>query len=81
MKFFSILEIRERKSKPSCKGNTGLKPRVLMIKVHYNSTRYVWVRGVMVLDVGCEFRDRGSIPSEYLIPRNTDLGQVNFAIA
>ena len=26
---------------------------------------HVWVCGVMVLDVGREFRDRGSIPSEY----------------
>ena len=30
----------------------------------------VRVRGVMVLDVGCEFHDRGSIPSECQIPRD-----------
>ena len=41
----------------------------------------MWVCGVMVLDVRCEFRDRGSIPSEFQIPRDVDLGQVNFAIA
>ena len=41
----------------------------------------LWVRGVMVLDVGCEFRNRGSIPSECQIPRDVDLGQVNFTIA
>ena len=29
---------------------------------------YIWVYGVMVLDVGYEFRDRGSIPSECQIP-------------
>ena len=40
-----------------------------------------WVRGLMALDVGCEFRDRGSIPSESQIPRDVDLGKVNFTIA
>ena len=29
----------------------------------------------------CEFRDRGSIPSECQIPRDVDLGQVNFTIS
>ena len=37
---------------------------------------YITVRGViMVLDMGCEFRDCGSIPSECQIPRDVDLGQ------
>ena len=40
----------------------------------------LWVRGVMVLDVGCEFHDWGSVPRECQIPRNVDLGQVNFTI-
>ena len=40
-----------------------------------------WVRGLMVLDMGYEFRDRDSIPSECQIPRDVDLGQVNFTIA
>ena len=35
----------------------------------------------MVLDVGFEFRDRGSIPSECQTPRDVDIGQVNFTIA
>ena len=39
-----------------------------------------WIRGIMVLDVGCEFRDQSSIPSECQIPRDVDLGQVNFTI-
>ena len=41
----------------------------------------LWVRGVMVLDVGCEFHDRGSIPSECQTLRDVDHGQVNFTIA
>ena len=41
----------------------------------------LWVRGIVVLVVGWEFRDRGSIPSEYQIPRDVDLGQVNFTVA
>ena len=28
-----------------------------------------WVRGIMLLDVGNKFRDRGSIPSEFQILR------------
>ena len=40
-----------------------------------------WVCCVMALDGGCEFRDRGSVPSECQIPRDADLGQVNFTIA
>ena len=40
-----------------------------------------WVRGVVVLDVGYEFWDRGSIPSECQTPRDVDLGQVIFTIA
>ena len=35
----------------------------------------------MVLDLGCKFRDRGSIQGECQIPRDVDLEQVNFAIA
>ena len=35
----------------------------------------------MVLDMGWELRDRGSIPNDYQIPRDVDFGQVNFIIA
>ena len=44
---------------------------VLSIRIIYYSNlkynlilKYLWVRGVMVLGVGCEFRDRGSILSQ-----------------
>ena len=56
-----------------------LKIRSLVIpriKTKLFDNRQVWVRGIMVLDVGCEFRDRGSIPSECQIPRDVDLGQL-----
>ena len=59
--------------------------------VWYNNVKYStiflwtywWVRGVMILESWCKFRDRGSILSEYLILRDVDLKsrQVNFAIA
>ena len=42
---------------------------------------FSWVRDLMVLSAGCEFRDRGSIPSECQISRGVELGQVNFTIA
>ena len=35
----------------------------------------MWVRGLMAIDVECEFRDRGSIPSVWQIT-DADLGQV-----
>ena len=39
-------------------------------------------RGVMVLDVGCEFRDQSSIPSEwYQVLHDADLGQFKFTTA
>ena len=38
----------------------------------------MWVRGLMAINVGCEFRDRGSIPSVCQITdaEDADLGQV-----
>ena len=36
---------------------------------------YIWVRGLMAINVECEFRDRGSIPSMCQITE-ADLGQV-----
>ena len=41
----------------------------------------LWVRGIIVLDVGYEFRDQGSIPGECHLSRDVDLEQVNFTIA
>ena len=51
----------------------------LMIKnpLYGRPTLSLWVRGTMVLDMGCEFRGRGSIPSECQRSRDVDLGQVN----
>ena len=40
--------------------------------IYYNN---MWVRGLMAINVGWEFRGRGSIPSECQIT-NVDLGQV-----
>ena len=37
--------------------------------------------GLEVLDVGCEFWDQSSIPSECQRSHDVDLGQVNFIIA
>ena len=59
------------------KKNTKEKTTNFINKHYYH---YFWVRGVMELNVGCEFRDQGSIPSEYLIPRDVDLWQVNLTI-
>ena len=36
---------------------------------------FEWVRGLMAINVKCEFRDRGSIPSMCQIT-DTDLGKV-----
>ena len=36
----------------------------------------MWFRGLMAINVGCEFRDRGSIPSVCQIT-DADLGQVS----
>ena len=35
----------------------------------------MWVRGLMAINVGCEFCDRGSIPSVCMIT-DADRGQV-----
>ena len=51
------------------------------INFHRHFIIILWVHGVLVLDVGCGFRDRASILSECQIYRDVDLGQVNFAIA
>ena len=58
------------------------KSVVLMRNIHHVQVPLSnWVRGIMVLDVGCDFHDRGSIPSECQIPRGVDLREVNFTIA
>ena len=38
----------------------------------------VWVRGLLVFDVRCKYRDRDSIPNECRISQDVDLLQVNF---
>ena len=45
---------------------------------YYAMLRVNWVCGVMALNMGCEFHDRGSISSESQIPHDVDLEQVNF---
>ena len=49
----------------------------LVFKIFNN---FLWVCGLVVLDVGCEFSDRGSTPGECQRSRDVDLGQVILTI-
>ena len=73
---------------PFWRSAKSLRVDPLQGSLHLNLSPYLsleedftWVRGVMILDVGWEFRDQGSIPRECQIPSDADLGQVNFTIA
>ena len=48
---------------------------VIKNKYQHSKKNLSWVRGLMVINVECEFRDRGSIPSVCQIT-DADLGQV-----
>ena len=52
------------------------KSRLLDKNIFINKVRCLpWVRGLMAINVGCEFRDRGSIPIVCQIT-DAEIGQV-----